>query len=147
MNRFHLLQRVQTLHVRMFHITIDVDITCLLDRTSTWKLVLNNLIICWHQKIVCICQLLISLLLSSYGGSVFLLNLIKYWDDLWCLAFSWIQNSYQTSAMTICAIFGFKICYKIQVELDNTESCLHKVMWVSILIELCMKSLFHELCF
>ena len=63
--------RIQTLHVRMFHITIDVDITCLLDRTSTWKLVLNNLSICWHQKIVCICQLLISLLLSSYGGSVF----------------------------------------------------------------------------
>ena len=86
----------------------------------------------------------ISYLLHFYfhrtGDRDFLLNFIKYWDDWWCLAFPWIQCDMNLTLIKLVlwpfVLFLVVNCYKIQVELDFTESCLHKVMWICILIEL-----------
>ena len=99
-------------------------------------------------------SLLITLLLSSHGGSGFLLNFIKYWDDLWCLTFPWIQCDMSLTLIKLLSwpfvLFLVVNCYEIQVHLDNTKSGLHKVMWICILIELYyidMKSWLHDLMY
>ena len=97
-------------------------------------------------------SLLITLLLSSHGD--FLFNFIEYWDDLWCLAFPWNQCDMSLTLIKLLpwpfVLFLVVNCFKIQVELENTESCLHKVIWICSLIELYyidMKSWLYDLMY